>query len=137
MTIGTGTYDPFPFFALPRSYVYDFHLARYGDTLSSVPPTIIIHAVPPDPTFAVVELNPDFVPWSSSSWRLDQIVAEFYYEVPPSIVRNPLPFKITYACDPVTLRPSLYMQWSSTLPDFQTFILPPQPPGYWLPPPLP
>lgn len=138
MTIGTGTFVPNGLFSLPRSYLYRFCVATYlGNTCAGTGPTYIISAVPPDPTFAVIEIDPAFYAWSSDTWTLPRIVTEFYYEVPPSIVRHPVDFTLSYGLDPVHHEPALLFEWFLTTPTFFLSKLPAQPPGYWAPRPLP
>jgi len=137
MTIGTGSFVPNATFALSRSYLYRFCIATYlGNTCSGAGPTYIISAVPPDPTFAVIEIDPLFYTWSSNTWQLEKIVKEFYYEVPPSIVRHPVDFTLSYGLDPTHHEPALLFEWFTTPPTFFSSHLPQQPLGYWLPPPL-
>jgi hypothetical protein len=136
-TIGAGTFSPSGAFSLPRSYLYNFDIARYGDAISSAGPTWFIHAPLPDPTFAVIIADNDWFVWNSNGRTLDHILTDFYYEVPPSTVKHPLDYKLTYSLSPITHNPALVFEWFTGTPDFQSFLLPSQAFGYWLPRPLP
>ncbi len=136
MTIGTGTFIPSAGFAFPRSYVNEIVIARYGDTITQAGMTFTIHAVPPDPTVAIIVFDSLFGIWSSNGRTLSYCVKEFYAlagGVPPQI---PLPFTLEYALSPFTLRPALLFRWFTGSPDYQRFQLVPSPPNYWLPRPL-
>jgi len=137
MTIGTGTFLPSAWFALPRSYIYRLCLAQYlGNTWAGAGPTYILSAVPPDPTFAVLEVESTFYAWSSDTWALPRIVKNFYYEVPPSIVQHPVDFSLKYGMDPLTFEPALLLEWFTGTPLYFVSKLPPAPPSYWAPRPL-
>jgi len=137
MTIGVGTFVPSAMFAFPRSYVYQVVVNRYGDTLSHVAGRFTIYAVPPDPTFAIIQFSPTWWTWNSNARSLDHIVTEFWYKnggVGPEL---PLPYKVTFKTDPVTLLPSLFFDWTPLPDDYERFPLQAQPSNYWLPMPLP
>jgi len=137
MTIGVGTFTPAGRFTFPRSYVYDLVFYRQGDTLTRSLGRITIHAVPPDPTFAVVQFRNNFYFWNSNRWQLPYIVSESWYKLGGVGPEIPLNFTLDYAIDPVTLRPSIYYSFNGGKTDPETFTLPDQPSSYWLPPPLP
>lgn len=137
MTIGTGIFVPNAHFAFPRSYIYQLDIARYGDTLTHLAGRFTIHAVPPDPTVAIIQFDNDWWLWNSNARTLDHVVTEFYAlvgGVPPQI---PLNFTLGYRIQPATGKPSLFFNWFTGPRDEQVFDLPPQPLNYWLPPPLP
>lgn len=136
MTIGTGTFLPSAKFAFPRSYIYEIVIARYGDTITQSGMTFTIHAIPPDPTIAIIVFDSLFGVWSSNKRTLDYCVKEFYYLAGGLPPQNPLPFTLSYTLSPLTGRPCLQFEWSSGTPDFQRFALVSQPPNYWLPRPL-
>lgn len=136
MTIGIGTFLPSARFAFPRSYVYEIVIARYGDTITQAGMTFTIHAVPPDPTIAIIVFNSRLGVWTSNRLTLDYCVEEFYYlagGLPPQV---PLPFKLSYALSPFTQRQCIQFEWSVGTPDFQRFQLTSPGTPYWRPPPL-
>jgi len=133
MPIGTGTFHPSAGFSFPRSYVYKFLVAQYGDSASQSYTTFRIDAPPPDPTFAIVVMLERTYLWNSGRTRLDQVITDFYYKaggVGPAI---PLPFTLSYGISPLTKKPALLFEWFSGPPDFKQFNLPAQPSDYWLP----
>jgi hypothetical protein len=136
MTIGVGTFLPSARFAFPRSYVYEIVIARYGDTITQAGMTFTIHAVPPDPTVAVIVFNSRLGVWTSNRLTLDFCVNEFYAlpgGVGPAI---PLNYTLSYTQSPTDGRPCLQFEWYITAPDFQRFKLTSPGSPYWLPPPL-
>jgi len=137
MTIGVGTFIPSAKFTSPRSYIYDFVIARYGDTITHSTIIFTIHAMPPDPTYAEIRLRQDWYDWSSKSYPLSYIVTDFFYRaggVGPNI---PLNFTLQPGISPLTMRPALFFTWFTGPPDWEDFRLPAQGADYWLPPPLP
>jgi hypothetical protein len=137
VTIGTGTFNPAPYFECPRSYIYQFSVAWYGDVITHSYNTFTIHAVPPDLTTATIIVDENWYLWNTNSRSLDHIVKEFYYQIGGVGIHYPLDYYLTYAVHPTTGRLGLFTGGSSLLADFYTFDLPGQPRGYWLPPPLP
>jgi len=136
MTIGTGTFLPQAKFWVLRSYIYELDIARYGDTITHSAFRFTIHAVPPDPTFAVIQFDNSWALWNSNSRSLDRIVTEFWYKAGGVGAETPLDFTLGYRVRPTSKLPSLFFNWSSGPRDEQVFPLPPQPLNYWLPPPL-
>jgi len=137
MTIGTGSFIPGGQYNFPRSYIYDLHIARYGDTLTHVNELFTIHAVPPDPTIAIIQFLPAFWTWNSNVYSLDHLVINFYALVGGVGPAIPLNYLLTWNNNPTYGRASLFFYWSSGAPDFEVFTLDQQPPTYWLPPPMP
>jgi len=136
VTIGTGTFLPYGGFRFPRSYIYELDIARYGDTITHSAGRFTIHAVPPDPTVAIIQFDNDWWFWNSNYRTLDHIVTEFFAlpgGVGPEV---PLPFTLGWRVRPGSVRSSLFFNWYVGDRDEQIFQLPPQPPGYWLPPPF-
>lgn len=132
-----GTYLPSAGFSFPRSYALQVDIALYGDSLSGTGSVRFIHAVSPDPTFITIEFWNDWYVWNSKTYQLNQIIRNFYYETPPSIVENPLPFTLGFWINPTTKHPGLYLNWF-TGPRLPRIIdLPAASPDYWLPRPLP
>jgi len=136
-TLGTGTFTPPGKFTFPRSYITDFVIYRQGTTVTRSVGAFTIHAVPPDPTFAYVQMRNNFYFWNSNRWQLPYIISESWYKVGGVGAEIPLPFNLTYAYDATTQRPTLYFAFFGGFTDPERFILPPQPLNYWLPPPLP
>jgi hypothetical protein len=137
MTIGSGTFSPAGRFTFPRSYVYDLVIYRQGTTVTRALGAFTIHAVPPDPTFAYVQVRNNFYFWNSNRLQLPYIVSESWYKIGGVGAEIPLPFELDYAIDPITLRPTIYYTFFGGKTDPQTFTLPEQPSSYWLPPILP
>jgi len=136
MTIGTGTFFPAGKFTQPRSYIVDFVFFRQGGTITHLAGRFTLHAPPPNPTFAVIQLRNNFYLWNSNRWQLPYIVSESWYKlngVGPEIA---MPFSLSWQMDPVTLRSTIYYAYFGTSTDPETFTLPTQPLNYWLPPPL-
>lgn len=137
MTIGTGTYHPNAKFFFPRSFAYEFVIARYGDTITNSGFEWTIHAVPPDPTFAVIKMAESFFNWNSNGRSLDFVITDFYAKVGGTGPNVPLDFSLSWGLSPVTKNNALIFEWFTGTPDFEAFPLPSQPFGYWLPHPLP
>lgn len=138
MTIGVGTYDPQAKFWFPRSYVFGLYFATYlGNTVTHVAGRYTVAAVPPDPTFAVMQLSNDFYLWSSKARSLDYIVTEFWYKSGGTGPELPLPFKLSYINDAPHNRQALKFEWATFSPVFVYNAFPSQPLNYWRPPPLP
>lgn len=138
MTIGTGTYDPQAKFWMPRSYVNGLYFATYaGNTVSRVAARFTVHAVPPDPTIAVMQIDNNFWLWNSNKRSLDYIVTEWWYKAGGVGPELPLDFTLSYINDPPHHATALKFEWTPLSPTFVYFPLPPQPLNYWLPPPLP
>jgi hypothetical protein len=136
MALALGTYLPSAAFTIPRSYVYDVDIALYGDTLSGTGSVRFINATPPDPTFITIEFWNDWYLWTSKSYQIGEVLKNFYYETPPSIVRHDLPFTLGYWLNPATKRSGLYLNWFTGPRLPQIISLPSQPPDYWTPRPL-
>lgn len=114
------------------------YFATYaGNTVSRAFTTFTVHAVPPDPTFAVMRLATDFWNWSSNKRSLDFIVEEWYYKAGGAGPNIPLDFTLSYINDPAHHATALKFEWTALPPVFEFFTLPPQPDTYWLPKPLP
>lgn len=137
MTIGAGTFTPSPNFSFPRSYIVDFYVFRNGNTIvQTVNKFVVTDAFDPNLTATFV-LHENFLPWSSNGFTLDFIVQESYYQTTPGGMQIPLPFNIDFYVSPLTRRSGLYLGWLGLKINPEHFDLEPQPPGYWLPPPLP
>jgi len=137
VTIGTITYSPSGRFAFPRSYVYGIAIGRYGDTITQVANEFTIHAVPPDPSFAVLRLDPRFWLWSSNRWTLDHVITDWYVDIggiPPHV---PLTGTLSWQTNHLLHRAMLRFDWYITDPDYEFFSFYSQPLNYWLPKPLP
>ena len=137
MTIGSGSFFPSARFAFPRSYVYEIVIARYGDTITQSGMTFTIHAVPPDPTVAIVVFNPRLGVWTSNRLTLDFCVSEFYALINGNPPQVPLNYTLSYTLSPLTGHGCLQFEWYIGTPDFQGFSLTKPGSPYWLPPPLP
>jgi len=136
VTIGTVSCLPSARFAFPRSYINELCIARYGDTVTQAANIFTIHAVPPDPTVVKLVMRGNVFVWSSNRVTLDYVFSEAYVligGVPPQI---PFSFTLRYGNSPLTMRPSLILDWFTGTPDYQAFPLPSASPGYWLPRPL-
>jgi hypothetical protein len=136
VTIGTGTFLPSAKFYTPRSYIYQLDIALYGDTITHVAGRFTIHAVPPDPTIAVIQFDSSWYLWNSNKRSLDHIVTEFWYKAGGIGPEIPLPFTLGYWVNTTTRVPGLFFNWSSGPRLERIFDLPAQPLNYWLPPPL-
>jgi len=136
MTIGTGTFLPGAGFSFPRSYVYELDIATYGDTITRSGARFTIHAVPPDPTIAVIQFDNDWFLWNSNVRSLDHIVTEFWAKVGGVGPEIPLPFTLGYRVRPASLLPSLFFNWFSGPRLENVYHLPQQPLNYWLSRPL-
>jgi hypothetical protein len=136
MTIGTGTFIPQAKWWSPRSYLYQLDIARYGTTITQVDARFTIHAVPPDPTFAVIQFDNNWYSWNSNVRSLDYIVTEFWAKPGGVGAEVPLDFTLGFRIQPSTKRPSLFFNWFTGARLEQIFDLPAQPPGYWRPGPL-
>lgn len=137
MTIGAGTFVPAARFGFPRSYIYDFHVFRNGDTIVQSANTFVVtDATNPNLT-ATFRIDPRFFVWSSNSWTLDYVLIDSYYQNFPGDTPHPLPYNLIYKVEQDTGRSALYLGWSGFLVDPQRFPLPAQPSDYWLPKPLP
>lgn len=132
-----GSYAPGAGFSFPRSFIYQVDIGLYGNTLTHAANVFTIHAPPPNPTVATIVFWPDWYQWSSNTYQLNQIVTDFYYQVPPSPTLTPLPFLLGYWLNPTTKKTGLYFNWFSgaRLPVIAN--LPEQPFDYWLPRQLP
>lgn len=119
-------------FTVPRSYIYQIDVALYGDTLTQSSNVLTIHAVPPDPTFAVIVINPDVYLWSSSMYQISELIDRFYYVIPPSPLETDLFFALGYWINPTTKKGGLFFNWSAG-PRLPAIInLPVQPSDYWV-----
>jgi hypothetical protein len=131
-----GSYFPTAGFAAPRSYIEQIDFALYGDRLDHGSSTWIVSTGTSDPTFIVCEWLPDWYVWNSKTFLISEIVKNFYYEVPPSIVQHPLAFDLGFWLNPTTKKPGLFLNWF-TGPRLPAIVnLSPSPPSYWLPRPL-
>lgn len=136
MTIGTGTFIPGPKFFFNRSYVYQFDIASYGDTVTQTGARFTIHdTLGGTPTVAIINIDNRFYGWSSNGWSLDFIVTDFFALINGNPPQIPLDFTLSYVISSINKRPALQFEWSTGSPLFVHFPLPSQPLNYWLPKP--
>jgi len=137
MTIGTGTFSPAAFFGFPRAYIYDFYLARNGDTIVQTGDVFKVTDGHDPNLTATFKIHPHFLAWSSKSFKIREIVIESYYQTSPGGTQLPLPYNLNYVIDSTRKRAGLLLGWLGLFADPQHFALEQQPPDYWLPKPLP
>jgi len=131
--IGTGSYDPQPKFAFPRSYVRGVAIQIVSGVVVQTGRFFQLQN-PPDPTLYFIVFNEKFWDWSSNRYTLDFVVEESYYQ--PGGVGSyvPMPFLVTYYTNTPDYSPYLVYSPFSSPGGITYYQLPPAPPDYWLPP---
>jgi hypothetical protein len=109
VTIGTGSYNPSPDFAFPRSYVrgIDMYFGPNALVVWTGNDCFFQDLSNPNVSGHFVIL-PQFVAWSSNRYTLGFLPQEFYYQVFP---------------DPTEIPASFYLNWGATVDGSDFYIV--------------
>lgn len=134
MTIGTGTFVPTGRYFFPRPYACDFIFYRNFGVLHQSGGSFLLNAPSPDPTFFVVELQPNLWDWTTAAYSLDHVVEQSWYKPGGVGPELPMYFTLSFIINTTTGRRELHYAPFGLTFDPVLFTLPPSPTGYWLNP---
>lgn len=105
--IGTGSYSPSGRFVTPRSYLAQVINHSAGFALTQVGNVFTLNFAPAYVSLYTWVFNPHFWAWNSSSWRLNHIIVECYYQQVPDPTKIPLDFGLYWLRTSITHKPTL------------------------------
>ncbi len=135
MTIGVGTYAPFPKFRFIRSYIkgvvvrIDTPVFNYSDGLIEFRDGTNVNR------WYRMQMRSGCWQWNSNAYSLDFVITESYFVTNPSPTQTAMPFRLEWYTSPVDKAPYLLITpYSLAFTNYRYVTLPPAPSGYWLPP---
>lgn len=133
MTIGTGVFSPSASFAIPRALQPRVSVSGIlGIPVKTANSWYFPHPVIPNEDYYLI-WQPNFYAWNSKTWRLDEIVLEYYHVFTGDPTHYPVDYSLTWfsATTPQGADILNVPFAVSTTPNH--FLLPPRTSAYWLP----